>query len=115
MTTETIPAHVDSRFKGGMQAAASIDVRALRQRLEQEVEGEVRFDTQSKALYATDASSYRQVPIGVVIPRTLEDVVATHRVCHELGRANRVPRGRYQSLGGNGQLRRGDRFHQVPA
>ncbi len=99
MTTETIPAHVDPRFKGGMQAAASIDVRALRRRLAQEVQGEVRFDTQSKALYATDASNYRQVPIGVVVPKTLDDVVATHRICHELG-APIVNRGAGTSLSG---------------
>ena len=115
MTTETIPAHVDPRFKGGMQSAASIDVRALRRRLAQEVQGEVRFDTQSKALYATDASNYRQVPIGVVIPKTLDDVVITHRVCHDLG-APIVYRGAGTSLSGrDGQFRRGDRFHQVSA
>ena len=84
-TTQTIPARVDVRYVGGMAATASIDVRTLRRRLEEEVEGEVRFDTGSKALYATDASNYRQVPLGVVIPKTLEDVVATHRVCHEIG------------------------------
>ena len=33
------------------------------------VAGEVRFDDGSRALYATDASNYRQVPIGVVVPR----------------------------------------------
>src|SRR5436190_18468108 len=43
--------------------------------LRKEIEGEVRFDNGSRALYATDASNYRQVPIGVVVPRTVEDVV----------------------------------------
>jgi FAD/FMN-containing dehydrogenase/Fe-S oxidoreductase len=41
----------------------------------------VRFDDGSRALYATDASNYRQVPIGVVIPRTVDDVVAALAVC----------------------------------
>ncbi|MEJ2712377.1 MAG: FAD-binding protein, partial [Acidihalobacter sp.] len=41
------------------------------------VGGEVRFDSGSRALYSTDASNYRQVPIGVVIPRTLDDIVET--------------------------------------
>lgn len=50
-----------------------------------EVEGEVRFDAGSRALYARDSSNFRQVPIGVVIPRTLEDVVAVHRICHRHG------------------------------
>jgi FAD/FMN-containing dehydrogenase/Fe-S oxidoreductase len=45
----------------------------------------VRFDDGSRALYATDASNYRQVPIGVVIPRSVGDVVATVQVCREFG------------------------------
>jgi FAD/FMN-containing dehydrogenase/Fe-S oxidoreductase len=98
-TTETVPARVDARFKGGMAAAAAVDVRGLRRRLEQDVEGEVRFDTGAKALYATDASNYRQVPIGVVIPKTLDDIVATHRACHEFG-APIVNRGGGTSLSG---------------
>jgi FAD/FMN-containing dehydrogenase/Fe-S oxidoreductase len=99
MATETIPARVDTRFRGGMSATAQVDVRALRQALERELEGEVRFDAGSKALYATDASNYRQVPLGVVVPKTLEDVVATHRICHQLG-APVLPRGGGTSLSG---------------
>ncbi|RKN39005.1 FAD-binding and (Fe-S)-binding domain-containing protein [Streptomyces hoynatensis] len=55
--------------------------RRLERALRAEVEGEVRFDPGSLALYANDASNFRQVPVGVVVPRSLEDVVATHRVC----------------------------------
>jgi FAD/FMN-containing dehydrogenase/Fe-S oxidoreductase len=98
-TQTTIPARVDTRFRGGMAAAASVDVRSLRLSLERELEGEVRFDAGSKALYATDASNYRQVPLGVVIPKTLDDVVATHRICHEHG-APVLPRGGGTSLSG---------------
>jgi FAD/FMN-containing dehydrogenase/Fe-S oxidoreductase len=98
-TTETIPARVDLRFAGGMAAAATVDVRSLRQELEAAVTGEVRFDTASKALYATDASNYRQVPLGVVIPKTLEDIVATHRICHRHG-APILARGGGTSLSG---------------
>jgi FAD/FMN-containing dehydrogenase/Fe-S oxidoreductase len=47
------------------------------------VSGGVRFDPGTRALYATDASNYRQVPIGVVVPRTLDDVVATVATCRE--------------------------------
>ncbi len=93
------PARVDARFRGGMAATVMVDVRGLRRRLEQELEGEVRFDTASKAMYATDGSNYRQVPLGVVIPRTLDDVVATHRACHEFG-APIVNRGGGTSLSG---------------
>ena len=99
MTTETIPARVDTRFRGGMSATAAVDVRGLRRRLEETVEGEVRFDAGSKALYATDASNYRQVPIGVVIPKTLEDIVAIHRACHAFG-APILNRGGGTSLSG---------------
>jgi FAD/FMN-containing dehydrogenase/Fe-S oxidoreductase len=99
MTTETIPARVDTRYRGGMAGAAGIDMRGLRRALEEVVEGEVRFDTASKAMYATDASNYRQVPLGVVIPKTLEDVVATHRACHEFG-APVLARGGGTSLSG---------------
>ncbi len=41
------------------------------------VEGEVRFDRGTIAIYSHDASNYRQVPIGVVTPRHEEDVIAT--------------------------------------
>ena len=45
------------------------------------VSGAVRFDPGNRALYATDASNYRHVPVGVVLPRTVDDVVATMEVC----------------------------------
>ncbi len=54
---------------------------ALRQR----IHGEVRFDAGSRALYATDGSNYRQAPIGVVIPRDKEDVVATIELARQFG------------------------------
>jgi FAD/FMN-containing dehydrogenase/Fe-S oxidoreductase len=76
-----------------------VDRRALAADLRAAVEGDVRFDTASRALYATDASNYRQPPIGVVLPRTLDDVVAVHRVCHEHG-APITPRGCGTSLSG---------------
>jgi FAD/FMN-containing dehydrogenase/Fe-S oxidoreductase len=59
-----------------------IDVTRLEHELRARVRGEVRFDDGSRALYAADASNYRQVPIGVVIPRSVEDVIATVAVCH---------------------------------
>lgn len=53
--------------------APQVDVPALQADLRRHVEGEVRFDDGSRALYATDASHYRQVPIGVVVPRNIDD------------------------------------------
>jgi hypothetical protein len=59
--------------------------RELAHALARAVQGEVRFDDGSRALYATDASNYRQVPIGVVVPRSIEDVVATIDLCRRHG------------------------------
>ncbi len=53
--------------------------------LRAKIDGEVRFDTTSRALYATDGSNYRQVPIGVVIPRHTEDVAQALSLCRERG------------------------------
>ena len=52
------------------------DTRALAAELARGIAGEVRFDGGSRALYATDASNYRQTPIGVVLPRTRSRVVS---------------------------------------
>src|SRR5215471_16453391 len=61
------------------------DAQALENQLRARLRGEVRFDSGSRALYATDASNYRQVPIGVVVPRDLDDVIATTATCREFG------------------------------
>jgi FAD/FMN-containing dehydrogenase/Fe-S oxidoreductase len=57
--------------------ASDIDAAGLGAALRRHIRGEVRFDNGTRALYATDGSNYRQVPIGVVVPRDVEDVVAT--------------------------------------
>ena len=49
------------------------------------IKGEVRFDDGARALYATDASNYRMPPIGVVIPKDRDDIIATVRLCHAHG------------------------------
>ncbi|HVS72960.1 MAG TPA: FAD-linked oxidase C-terminal domain-containing protein [Phycisphaerae bacterium] len=71
----------------------------LAEELRQRISGEVRFDPGSRALYATDHSIYRQVPIGVVIPRTIDDVLATVDACHRFG-APLLSRGAGSSLSG---------------
>jgi FAD/FMN-containing dehydrogenase/Fe-S oxidoreductase len=89
------PAH-DEDPRGGRELGNAGDLaRALAHR----TTAEVRFDTGSRALYATDASNYRQVPIGVVLPRRLEDVVETLAVCREYG-APVLARGGGTSLAG---------------
>src|SRR5439155_2211709 len=67
--------------------------------LRSRIRGEVRFDDGDRALNATDASNYRQVPIGDVIPREVTDVVATIEQCRRFG-APILPRGGGTSLAG---------------
>jgi FAD/FMN-containing dehydrogenase/Fe-S oxidoreductase len=73
----------------------------LGQKLARAIAGEVRFDEGSRALYATDASNYRQVPLGVVVPCTLDDIVTTVSLCREHA-APIVMRGGGTSLAGQG-------------
>jgi FAD/FMN-containing dehydrogenase/Fe-S oxidoreductase len=75
--------------------------RALAADLRKRVAGEVRFDDGSRALYATDASNYRQAPLGVVIPRDVDEVVETVRICHQHG-VPLLARGGGTSLAGQG-------------
>ena len=79
--------------------SARLDATALEAALRRHLRGEVRFDNGSRALYATDGSNYRQVPIGVVIPRDKEDVIATVALCREHG-APLLARGGGTSLAG---------------
>src|ERR1700754_2744412 len=69
--------------------------------LREQIRGEVRFDAASKALYATDASNYRHIPIGVVIPRDEADVIATVAACRAVN-APLLSRGAGTSLAGQG-------------
>src|SRR5579872_6314794 len=62
--------------------AALVDAAALQRELERQIEGEVRFDQISRALYSTDASVYQIRPLGVVIPKTRQDIVNTIQICH---------------------------------
>ena len=67
--------------------------------LKRMVRGEVRFDRGSRALYATDGSNYRQIPIGLVVPRDADDVVAAVAACRAFN-APVLPRGAGTSLAG---------------
>lgn len=76
-------AHIPGNPSGIERLAAALQSR---------IAGEVRFDTGSRAAYSADASNYRQVPIGVVIPKTAEDIIAAVAVCREFG-VPLLPRG----------------------
>src|SRR5262249_37635077 len=71
----------------------------LQERLSRETRAEVRFDRGTRGLYATDASLYQIEPLGVVVPRTADDVVATVRIAAETG-VPALPRGAATSLSG---------------
>jgi hypothetical protein len=59
------------------RTAAIETARVLQAELEARISGEVRFDRTSRMLYSTDASNYQIEPIGVVIPRSADDAIAT--------------------------------------
>lgn len=69
----------------GVQPDIHLQAEELRRELEQNIEGEVRFSVGDRALYATDASNYRQVPIGVVLPKSELDIRITIAACRKLG------------------------------
>src|SRR5690349_21271185 len=71
----------------------------LERDLRKTIQGEVRFDSGSRALYATDASNYRQVPIGVVLPNNADDVIQTVTLARKYG-APILCRGGGTSLAG---------------
>ena len=71
----TSPAPPENKY-----AAAA---REVAEALQRQIAGEVRFAPGDRALYATDLSVFRQVPVGVVIPRTVDDVIATVAVCRD--------------------------------
>src|SRR6266853_338909 len=71
----------------------------LEKKLTQVIKGEVRFDRGSRALYATDGSNYRQIPIGLVVPRDDADVIAAVAACRKYG-APVLARGAGTSLAG---------------
>jgi FAD/FMN-containing dehydrogenase/Fe-S oxidoreductase len=106
MATEHIPMSnqqladlLQSRPSGWRDAGSKVDARGLEQELRHNVEGEVRFDAGSKAMYAVDASNYRQVPIGVVIPKNKDDVIAAVAAARKFG-APILSRGGGTSLAG---------------
>ncbi len=76
-----------------------VDAVALEAALRRHLRGDVRFDSGSRALYATDGSNYRQFPIGVVVPRDTEDVLAAIALCREY-HAPLLARGGGTSLAG---------------
>ena len=78
---------------------AALDPAALEADLREALKGEVRFSDGDRALYAVDGSNYRQVPIGVVIPAHVDDVLTTLAIARAHG-APVLARGGGTSLAG---------------
>jgi FAD/FMN-containing dehydrogenase len=87
------------RSRAHPEGVENVNATGLARKLKKRIAGEVRFDSGSRALYATDGSNYRQVPIGVVIPKSAEDVQETIALCREFG-APILSRGGGTSLAG---------------
>src|SRR5438270_4247308 len=79
--------------------SAGVDRKTLEADLRGAVGGEVRFDGGSRSVYAVAGSNFRQVPIGLVVPRTVDDAVAAVAVCRAHG-APVLPVGGLTSLAG---------------
>src|SRR4051812_5762254 len=88
-----------SEAQSGLRLKIESDAGSLEKELRKRIAGEVRFDNTSRAIYATDASNYRQVPIGVVVPKTIEDVIETIAACRKFA-APVLSRGGGTSLAG---------------
>src|SRR5438093_4531121 len=100
MSANRVPLVSSEELKHSWRNRSSeVDAAALEAELLRLVSGEVRFDAGSKALYATDGSNYRQVPIGVVIPKSKQDVIETIAACRKFG-APLLSRGGGTSLAG---------------
>jgi FAD/FMN-containing dehydrogenase/Fe-S oxidoreductase len=79
--------------------SAQVDAAGLAEALRGQIRGEIRFDRGTRALYSTDGSNYHQVPIGVVLPRDEDDVLAAVALCRQFG-APLLCRGGGTSLAG---------------
>jgi FAD/FMN-containing dehydrogenase/Fe-S oxidoreductase len=75
-------------------------VHPLATKLAEHIAGEVRFDTPTRLIYSTDASNYQVMPLGVVLPKTKDDVIAAVKLCAEHG-VSIIPRGGGSNLCGS--------------
>jgi len=88
-----------TKVEGGQIKKVEVDAKRLEKDLRKALEGEVRFDNGSRAIYAAGGGNYRLVPIGVVIPRSEKDIVSTVSLCRRYG-APVLLRGGGTSLAG---------------
>ena len=83
--TRTPPTQIKNRLQTGTSATLTVDVASLETDLCRVVNGEVRFAGGDRGMYASDASNYRMIPLGVILPRDAEDVIEAVAVCRRHG------------------------------
>lgn len=89
----------DDHYHFQTPQSKNVDAIQLEKELNAAIEGEVRFDNGSRALYSTDSSNYRQIPIGVVLPKNENDIINTVTLCRKYN-APVLSRGAGTSLAG---------------
>ena len=85
ISTKTPPTRIENRLQTGTTSTLLIDAKALEKELIAGVKGEVRFSDGDRGMYASDAGNYRMVPIGVVLPKDIDDVLHTVNTCRRYG------------------------------
>ncbi|HSU26347.1 MAG TPA: FAD-binding oxidoreductase, partial [Pyrinomonadaceae bacterium] len=83
--TKRPPIQIKDRLQTGTSDTLDIDVLSLERKLKKEVKGEVRFSAADRGMYASDASNYRMPPLGIVLPKDVDDVVAAVAACRQHG------------------------------
>ncbi|MFT4040896.1 MAG: FAD-linked oxidase C-terminal domain-containing protein [Thermomicrobiales bacterium] len=98
--TATLPPKAAPFSANGRHAGPAADLAGeLQEELGKRLDGEVRFDATSRMLYSTDASNYQIEPVGVVVPRSIDDVRASIELAVKYG-VPLLPRGGGSSLAG---------------
>src|SRR5690242_15045844 len=85
LTTKAPPTRFQNSLQTGTTITIEVDIKALEGDLRAAVKGEVRFGDGDRGMYASDAGNYRMVPIGIVLPKDAEDVLATLAACRRHG------------------------------
>src|SRR4051794_36765765 len=85
ITTKVPPTRIDDRMQTGTTSTLTLDVATIEKELRQGIKGEVRFGAGDRGMYASDAGNYRMVPIGVVLPQNVDDVLHTVGACRRHG------------------------------
>jgi FAD/FMN-containing dehydrogenase/Fe-S oxidoreductase len=83
--TKAPPTQLRDRLQTGTTKTLTVDVAGLETELRQHLRGEVRFKSADRGMYASDASNYRMIPLGVILPRDADDVVQAVSACRKHG------------------------------